>query len=562
MLSAQAVSERDVLRRRVVRNSRMTLDVQVNNDEENGLRTDAVTNDTSVAPSGIGRQQLRSSMLDQAGSGDIAAELEYSRSDEDDEDSAASSDGFSPKNKQYQTPNSEECNGKHSFEAVPSVNVLLPVDVLTATFENIFACPVADCHSKSSDETRHSLLVETSQYGFATEVFIKCQYCSFCTAINPPKAQEKGDMPNSTSVKKKSAKNKESELFHQYAINYGVAILTQKLGLGFRGLDAIMAFMGIAPNHRSDWKWNHLFDRIGLAEEEISDRAMHNNIQEEKRLTIQAVDDKIQVWTATTDAGNNATFEAIEAHRKALLFIDMNKIGITVSADGAWQKRSIGRGSYNSTTGHNFAVGGYSKKIVSSQCYSQHCRQCENAEKKETVVKNHHCPQNFDINMSSKSMEPVGAVQHCIDVGRSAANVYIASLVTDDDSTTRSNVKHALADVVEKNHPGSKNADGKIPGHQKRRLGWPVDENNKLLKCNGKLPIEIPQPKRLLSDPQHRVRGVGAALFDCKSNKTYKNDEGLLVDECQNGKRNFGYYLKKNQDYTDEDFESKGVCII
>ena len=120
-----------------------------------------------------------------------------------------------------------------------------------------------------------------------------------------------------------------------------MAILTQKLGIGFRGLDAIMAFLGIAANHGSDWKWNRLFDRLGLAEQEVADRTMHNNLLEEKRLTIQAADENIQRWLLT-EAGSNATTDEIEARRKALLFIDDNKIGVTVSSDGAsWQKKVL-----------------------------------------------------------------------------------------------------------------------------------------------------------------------------------------------------------------------------
>ena len=48
--------------------------------------------------------------------------------------------------------------------------------------------------------------------------------------------------------------------------------------------------VGIAPNHGSDWKWNRLFDRVDVAEEEVADRTMHNNLLEEKRLTIQAAE--------------------------------------------------------------------------------------------------------------------------------------------------------------------------------------------------------------------------------------------------------------------------------
>ena len=119
--------------------------------------------------------------------------------------------------------------------------------------------------------------------------------------------------------------------------------------------------------------------------------------------------------------------------------------------------------------------------------YSQHFRLCEMAQKREIDTKDHRWPKNFDANMSLKSMEPLDAVQHCVDIAWTGVNVYVAGLVTDDDSTTHSNVKHSLSEIVKHNHPGSVNAEeGKILGHMKRKLGWPVDSNNKLLNDTGK----------------------------------------------------------------------------
>lgn len=123
-------------------------------------------------------------------------------------------------------------------------------------------CPNAECISKlNNNNDQHSLEIEMSQYGFATEVFVRCRCCSWGTAIAPPKAQEKGDSPNNTPTK---MADRESELFHKYAINYSAGFLLQKLGIGLRGLDAMFAFLGIAPNHGSDFKWNKLLDRIGI----------------------------------------------------------------------------------------------------------------------------------------------------------------------------------------------------------------------------------------------------------------------------------------------------------
>jgi len=44
-------------------------------------------------------------------------------------------------------------------------------------------------------------------------------------------------------------------------------------------------------------------------------------------------------------------------------------------------------------------------------------------------------------------MEAQGAVQHCVEVATGPSGAYIAGAVTDDDSTTRSNLKHSLKET-------------------------------------------------------------------------------------------------------------------
>ena len=130
---------------------------------------------------------------------------------------------------------------------------------------------------------------------------------------------------------------------------------------------------------------------------------MEDNIKEELEMTLADCDMKLLEWLNSDDRADAAE-ELMEAKRDEILLMSNGKVSICMSADGAWQKQKIGKAGGDSTTGHNFAVGGYSKKVVSLQCYSQHCRLCETAEKNKSVAKEHRCPRNFDIAMSSKSM--------------------------------------------------------------------------------------------------------------------------------------------------------------
>ena len=54
---------------------------------------------------------------------------------------------------------------------------------------------------------------------------------------------------------------------------------------------------------------------------------------------------------------------------------DSLTIGIDVSFDMGWQKRSSGR-SYDSRSGHAFLIGCHTQKVISQIIYSKNCRIC------------------------------------------------------------------------------------------------------------------------------------------------------------------------------------------
>jgi len=441
----------------------------------------------------------------------------------------------------------EKENEPQLFTAMTPVNVIVSLEMLTKTFVDVFLCPRC-CQQKNNPKP--SLQVECLQFGLATETHISCKKCSFVHALTPLKQEKIRPGPKESSPTKR-----ESNRFHDYSINYLGALLQQKLGMGLRGLEMIMAFLGIAPSYGSGDKWTRIFNTIGAVEEAVCNEVILANLQEEIRLTKQHAEIDLSNWVETNP---DATAADKEAKHNSLLMMEGDKIGITIGADGAWQKRAIGRSSYNSTTGHNFGVGGYSNKIVSLQCYSKHCQICEEATKKQLEEpRQHRCPKNFDAARSAKSMEAQGAAQHCIEVATGPSGAYIAGVVTDDDSTTRSNLKHSLKETFNQRH-----GEGNWNSRTKRQLGWPVGPDNKLVKDTGRLPLNVPTPNFLHSDKGHRIRGVGYAAFDCKSEAKVKNDKGLMKVECLNIKRNMGYYVKTNQHLSDDDFNRRGMCVL
>ena len=121
-------------------------------------------------------------------------------------------------------------------------------------------------------------------------------------------------------------------------------------------------------------------------------------------------------------------------------------------------------------------------------------------------------------------------------------------------------------------YPHELDAELNVPSSKKRRLGWPakpdcVDKNGKLQKGallpdKGILPCDVPEPKTNLSDTQHRIRGIGSAFHEMVGGKTvHKTDTKLDVGEAENAKHSAGYYIKGNQHWNDEDYETKAPCM-
>ena len=81
------------------------------------------------------------------------------------------------------------------------------------------------------------------------------------------------------------------------------------------------------------------------------------------------------------DVDDSNMAQKIQDKRNEIFAYHNNKIGLTVAMDGGWQKHGIGS-IYNSRTGHDFAFGGYTNKVLSMAAYSKHCRICERAQQK------------------------------------------------------------------------------------------------------------------------------------------------------------------------------------
>ena len=171
--------------------------------------------------------------------------------------------------------------------------------------------------------------------------------------------------------------------------------------------------------------------------------------------------------------------KCFEEHNIGYLPTCVMRLGIAVSYDMGWQKRSTGH-SYDSISGHAFIVGCRTKKIVGVAVRSKKCAKCQKARKNNYPAPEHRCPLNYEG--SSGAMESRVALDFTIELYESyGGKFFIEHMVTDDDSTIRSTLKHKSE-------------------HEK-----------------GKLPDNVPEPI-FLADPSHQVKVMSKPVFSRVTN--------------------------------------------
>ncbi|CAC5362774.1 unnamed protein product [Mytilus coruscus] len=143
-----------------------------------------------------------------------------------------------------------------------------------------------------------------------------------------------------------------------------------------------------------------------------------------------------------------------------------NGPSITVSFDGAWQKRGSGR-SYSSLTDHATMIGEKTGKCVSQGTKSADCRKCMYVDEKGDG--NHDCRKNHSG--SAKSMESNLAVEMVQELQCKGCKV--SCIIMDDDTTTLARLKQCInSDIVkrsDRNHQRKNIVSDLYHLHEKRK---------------------------------------------------------------------------------------------
>ncbi len=260
------------------------------------------------------------------------------------------------------------------------------------------------------------------------------------------------------------------------------------LGLGRTALDTILGMLGIVAHAGSKPAWALLRGAVGVVQHNLADHVQLNNLDKE-----------IMAMKA-------AGISEVEHNGE-------KRWPLTCSFDMGWQKRAAGK-QYNSPSGYAFLVGCFSNKLLWRICYTKGCATCHLKWKKQGVsvddataanelgelgrVKtDHRCPHNFKG--SSKSMEARGALSMVIAMFNLGKN-YISRLLTDDDSTTCSNMRHPFHELVKL---------GIMKPKTDKETDWPNTAKGHFVADKGKLPLMVKAIDDFLADPTHRAKSFG-----------------------------------------------------
>jgi len=428
---------------------------------------------------------------------------------------------------------------------------LIPYDELRRMIRKSCICRTCGSPVKLSQET----------YGLATNLYLKCcprdrrwavhNNKMECEEIGLPKCNDGADDGQNDNDRRSKPSSK------IYLINSLAVLAMQQLGMGLDGLSTITGTLGIRSSIGNYQTWRSIQDRVGIAEQEVKDEVLAENVEKAISLALAC--------GATKD--------------------DDGRVGLVCSVDGAWQKQSSGR-KYDSPSGHNVLVDCRTKLILDVIVYSKLCSVCDRKKavdddddddesgpdiddddvvddeddateqadadagtNTEHAVKHHRCPKNFAG--SSKSMESKGAVE-LVERAWRGGKFWVQAIIGDDDSTSRAALTMDLKQY-EVDHP-----------NEAKENYWPKEPNKdgKLVyvKNKGKLHWSVNGPTAFYCDPTHRTRVIGKHMFAMAA-QTAKTD--VTKADAQRIKRNIGYAHKQFRGKTFEEYKTamKGALL-
>ena len=158
---------------------------------------------------------------------------------------------------------------------------------------------------------------------------------------------------------------------------------------------------------------------------------------------------------------------------------------------------------------------------------------------------------NFDEEKSAKAMEGHGTVKHCVEqFNRTSeqAQAWVHTLVTDNDASTRANVKWNLKEYYDMTL-------GKENWRKEDIPEWPkTASGNCKAKDSGMMPLEVMEVKEFLCDISHRVKSIGSSMYELLKTKAppipSSNDSMPEEDDTREKKMGSAHPAEKSKTKT------------
>jgi hypothetical protein len=238
----------------------------------------------------------------------------------------------------------------------------------------------------------------------------------------------------------------------------------------------------------------------------------------------------------------NATMDLSYEEWVALPIKSRPRVGLAVSFDAGWQKRSSGN-TYDSLSGHAAFYGQQTRLVIALAIMSKRCTTCDKAHELERKVPEHNCPKNHEG--SSKSMEPLAAVKLLKFIFYNSHS-YVRLMVMDDDSSTVANCRHSYAEKIK---AGIMTAEE-----------WPRTDSGSKKKDAGLLPLEVPEPDNA-ADPTHRAKCVASKVFSLQKIHGRKGTDVTNID-ANRIKLYWGHWQKQSRNLPFDEFKRKSNAVV
>jgi hypothetical protein len=282
-------------------------------------------------------------------------------------------------------------------------------------------------------------------------------------------------------------------------------------------------------------------DRISPSIQQLTDAILDENLREEVRLTLQALE-------AYDD---NDFYLRGEAMAGRVQLNTTKRPSLSVSFDMAWQQRNSGN-RYASSSGHALLVGKFTRKPLMLCIKSKVCNYCKAWKKKHGDLEDaleHDCRMNHDG--SSGAMEPVACLEMVVFV-HEKKHCDVVYICCDNNASTRSLLKWRNADYMNNTNTTE---PPKVPisrGPNKGKLQVRPDK--------GRLPPTVPEPV-FIADPNHRKKVLTGELITLLQAKVAERATLTRMDTTRIGK-NFGYMIRSLKQLPENQYLQAGQAVL